>query len=118
MIYILLNNVINNLASMGRVEPREKFEVESTMHFFLQCLCFSNICKILFNELISVCKFIDLQDSSKLELLLYGSPVLSFTQNSSMINASINYIIKSERFKGNLFGTYFNPKLHLILSRN
>ena len=80
------------------------FLFESTTHFFLHCLCFSIICKILFNELISICKkFIDLPDSSKVELLLYRSPDLSFTQNSSIINASINYTIKSERFKGNLF---------------
>ena len=92
-------------------------EVESTTHFFLHCLCFSSIHKILFNELISICKkFIELPDSSKVELCLYGSPDLSFTQNSLIINASINYIIKSQCFKGNLFWTYFNPKLHLILS--
>ena len=52
-------------------------------------------------------------DSSKVELVLYGSPDLRFTQNSSIICSSIIYIIKSERFKGNLFWTYFNPKLHL-----
>ena len=68
---------------------------------------------------ILICKkFIYLPDSSKVELLLYGSSDLSFTQNTSIINASINYIIKSERFKGNHFWTYFNPKLHLILSRD
>ena len=48
-------------------------------------------------------KFIDLPDSIKVELLLYGSPALSFTQNSSIIKASISYCIKSECFKGNLF---------------
>ena len=53
---------------------------------------------------ILICKkFIYLPDSSKVELLLYGSSDLSFTQNTSIINASINYIIKSERFKGNHF---------------
>ena len=39
-------------------------EVESTTQFFLHCLCFSSIRKILFNDLISICKkFIDLPDS-------------------------------------------------------
>ena len=79
-------------------------EVESTTHFFLHYLCFSSIHKILFNELISICKtFIELPDSSKVELRLYGSPDLSFTQNLLIINASINYIIKSQCFMGNLF---------------
>ena len=48
--------------------------------------------------------FIDLPDSSKVELLLYGSANLCFTQKSSISNASISYIIKSDCFKGNLFG--------------
>ena len=47
-------------------------------------------------------KFIDLPDSSKVELLSYRSPDLLFTQNSLIINASIDYIVKSECFKGNL----------------
>ena len=46
--------------------------------------------------------FIDLPDSSTVELLVYGSPDLSFTQNSLIPNATINYIIKSECFKRNL----------------
>ena len=46
------------------------------------------------DELISICKkFIDLPDSCKVELLLYGSPDLSFTQSLSIIDASINYKI-------------------------
>ena len=60
-------------------------------------------------------KFVDLPDSGKVELLLYGSPDLRFTHNSSIINASINYNIKPERCKGNLFLTYFNPKLQTYL---
>ena len=79
-------------------------EVESTTHFFLHCLCFSSISKILSNELISISKkFIDLPDSSKVELLLYVSPDLSFTQNSLLNNAFIDYVIKSECFTMNLF---------------
>ena len=67
---------INPLCSCG-------LQVESTTHDFLHCLCFSSICKILFNELISICnKFIDLPGSDKVELLIYGSPDLSFTHIS------------------------------------
>ena len=74
------SNCINPLCSCS-------LEVESTTHFLLHCLYFSSIRKIFFNELISIGKkFIDLPDSSKVELLLYGCPNLSFTQNSSIIN--------------------------------
>ena len=101
------SNCINPLCSC-------RFEVQSTTHIFLHCLCFSSIRNILFNELVSISKkFINLPDSSKVELIY-----LSFTQNSSIINGSINYIMKSERFKGNLFWTYFNQKVYLILCRN
>ena len=86
------NTCINPLCSCS-------LEVESITYFFLYCFCFSSI-RNLFNELISICKkFIDLPDSSKLELPRYVNPDLSFTQNSSIINATVNYIIKSERFK-------------------
>ena len=71
----IFSNCINPLCSCS-------LEVESTTHFFLHCICFSSIRKTLLNELISLCKkFIDLPDSSKVELLLYGSLDLSFTQN-------------------------------------
>ena len=79
------------------------WKLNQLLSFFCS-LCFSSIREILFNALISICKkFIDLPDSGKVELLLYGSPDLNFTQNSSIINTFINYIIKSEGFKGNLF---------------
>ena len=48
-------------------------------------------------------KFINLADYDKVELYLYRNSDLSFTQNSWIINASINYIIKFECFKENLF---------------
>ena len=35
-------------------------------------------------------------DPGKVELLLYGSPDLNLTQNSSIINGSIDYSIKSK----------------------
>ena len=98
------SNCINPICSCS-------LEVESTTHFFLHCLCFSSIRKTLFSELISICKtFIDLPDSSKVELLLYGISVLSFTQNSLIIYVSINNIIKPELFKGNLFLNLFQSE--------
>ena len=84
-------NRINPLCSCS-------FEVESTTHFFLYRLCFSSIRKSLYDVLISIGKkFIDFSDSRKVELLLYGSLDLCFTQNLSIINASINYIINASR---------------------
>ena len=76
------SNCINPLSSCS-------LEVELTTHFFLHCLSFSSNRKILFNELISICKkFIDFPDPSKVELLLYGSPDLRFTQNTWIIKVS------------------------------
>ena len=57
-------------------------EVEFITHFFLHCFYFSIIHKILFNELISICKkFIYFPDPSKEELFLYGNPDLIFIQS-------------------------------------
>ena len=69
----------------------------------LNITCFSNIRKILFNELNIIChNFADFSDSSKVDLLLYRPSNLTFNQHSLIINASIDYILKSERFKRNL----------------
>ena len=65
------SNYINSLCCYS-------LEVESMTHFFLHCLCFSSICKILSYDLVSIL-------------------------NSLIINASFSYIIKSECFKGNIF---------------
>lgn len=71
----------------------------------LDCLCFSNSHRILFKKLNTVFhNFADLSDSSKVNLILYGSTNLTFNQNSSLvINACIDYILKSEFLKGDLF---------------
>ena len=46
----------------------------------------------------------DLSDSNKVNLVLYGSTNLTSNQNSSLvINTCIDYILKSEFSKGDLF---------------
>ena len=53
------------------------WKLNQQLNFFCTDFVFH---KILLNELISICKkFTDLLDSSKVEVLLYGSPHLSFT---------------------------------------
>ena len=76
----------------------------TTIHF-LWTLCFSNSHRILFKKLNTVFhNFADLSDSSKVNLVLYGSTNLTSNQNSSLvINACIDYILKSEFLKGDLF---------------
>lgn len=82
-------------------------EVELMITFFLPCLCFSSIFKILLNELNLICpNFADLPDLSKADLLPYGSSNLNCNQNSLSINASIDYALKFNCFNGKLFWFY------------
>ena len=73
-------------------------EVESTEYFFLHCHKFVSIRKTLLNKFknmhydISNCS-----DSSLTELILYGNPNFSLQKNSDVINASMEYIIRSPR---------------------
>ena len=83
-------------------------EVESTSHFFLHCHYYDSIRHIMFNELSEV--DVNLPDASdeKLVNILYGSFLFSYSQNWSILNSSIGYIIDSNHFIGSIFwcGSY------------
>ena len=76
---------------------------ESTEHFLLKCPLFTAPRKILFE---TVNLFIagelpcmhNLENSSLIEILLYGHESLSPYQNKGVLNATINNIRKTERF--------------------
>ena len=101
------SNCVNPLCSSS-------LELESTIHFILHRFCFSNIRKILFNELNTIRhNFADLSYSSMVDLRLYGSSNLTFYRNLLIIYASIYYVLKSERFKRNCLKCLKNFTKHL-----
>ena len=80
--------------------------VESTTHFLLHCHHFPNIYSTLLNsineDLGSITNLSDLSDSDFIKLLLFGDQ--NYTQVE--INATIKYLVDSERFNGQLLLLY------------
>ena len=97
---------VNPLCSCG-IEP------ETTLHFFLHCHKFLNIRRKLFDKI----KFLDetlLQLND--EILLTVLKIYNEQVDVQLLNASIDYIINSDRFTGSLIYTslFFFFFLYLI----
>ena len=79
-------------------------------HFFPHCHYYSNVRSTLLNELQSTdINLLNQEDDIVVEVLdivvevlLYGSTKFNNNQNSRLLNSSIDYILKSERFSGSL----------------
>ena len=87
-------NCINPLCSCS-------VEMESTSHFFLHCHYFSNIRTTLLRNVSEIVGNIsNLTDVLLVQILLFGDPKYSQVDNSHIINASIKFVMDSERFSG------------------
>ena len=78
-------------------------EPESNSHFFLRCHNYFTLCAELMNDL----KIIDeniltLSKNSLVQLLVFGDPKYNHIDNCQILNASISFILKLERFKGSI----------------
>ena len=76
---------------------------ETTLHFFLHCRNFLKIRRKLFDKI----KLLDetllqLNDEILLTVLLFGSKTYNEQVNVQILNASVDYIIDSDRFTGSL----------------
>jgi len=92
-----LENCINPLCSCS-------LEVDDTIHYLLHCHHFCHLRDDLMNSVSSVCEnFITFTDNVKKDILLYGDPRLDGIRNKLILEATINYIKKSERFSGSIF---------------
>ena len=79
-------------------------DVETTAHFFLRCHNYAAIRTTLLNDLKLIDDSIpDLSDNLLVNLLLFGDQKFNPTENFHILNTSIDYILKSERFDGPLF---------------
>ena len=80
-----------------------RLEVESTTHFFLHCHFFNTFRQTLLDTVVTIIHDIShLSDDSLVNQLMYGSPTYSFEENNKILNASIRYILDTERFSGSL----------------
>ena len=79
-------------------------ETESTTHFFLHCHFYTNIHKILLDDLneinINISNF---SETALTDLLLHGKSRFDKIQNEKTLTASIKYILDSERLTGSIF---------------
>ena len=74
--------------------------VEDTMHFLLLCPHFIVFRTSLFGNISQILNknFSNLSRKDQLDCLLYGFHGLSDTQNSQILNETIEFIFKSQRF--------------------
>ena len=78
-------------------------EPESNAHFFLHCRHYTLLRADLMNDL----KLVDenilrLSENSFVQLLLFGDQKYTSVENCQILNASIKFILRSERFKVSL----------------
>ena len=74
-------------------------EVESNIHFFLHCQHFIQSHQTLLDSLKKIVSDIsNLTDDLLVNLILYGSQTCNFEENSTIMKASIKYILSTERF--------------------
>ena len=79
-------------------------EIEDNEHFFLCCLSFENARRSLFIDISSInSSFKNLPSHLKVELLLFGNSKLSAFDNNLVLEASIKYIMTTNRFPVPLF---------------
>ena len=73
--------------------------VESATHFFLHCTHFSSQ-RLTFNNIIKDLdkRIFDKNDSLVTQTLLFGDEKLSITDKKSILEATIQFLISSERF--------------------
>ena len=79
-------------------------DVETNMHFFLYCPLFSNQrCALLstVNDIDS--SLTNTDDTTLTDILLFGKASLDITANTLILNATMNYIIWTNRFEVSLF---------------
>ena len=89
-------NCLNPLCSCS-------LEIESTIYFFLHCHFFDKFRQILLETDEKIIKDIShLHDDLLVNQLMCGSPGYSFEENNKIVNASIKYVLDTERFSGPL----------------
>ena len=75
---------------------------ETTFHFFLHCRNFLNIRRKSFDKIKFLVEVLLQLNEESTTALLFGSKIYNEQVNVQIINASIDYIIDSNRFTGSL----------------
>ena len=79
-------------------------DIESSDHFFLHCSNFTTHRQTLLNKLISInAKIMAENENSVVRTLLFGGPDFNYSTNKYIFNATITFILTTERFNCPLF---------------
>ena len=74
-------------------------EIESTKHYLLRCSFFTEIRRVLLDNIVeTIGSLSNLSDDKLVDLLLYGNEIYSQDVNTTIINCTIAYLKSSERF--------------------
>ena len=77
---------------------------ETTSHYLLHCPDYLRERKTLLNKVSSIVPNIfDFNNDQLTEILLYGKEDLDNINNTSILDATINYLIETKRFNAELF---------------
>ena len=78
--------------------------IETTIHFFLHCANFNIQRQTLFDKIATADANILIEnEDSIVNALLFGKPNSENSVNNAILNASIKYILPTERFNNPLF---------------
>ena len=89
----IFQNCINPLCSCN-------LEIESTSHFLLHCHHYTNIRLTLIKNIAEIISnTFNITNEYLVNLLLFGSPEYAEIDNSHIINATIKYLLDSERLQ-------------------
>ena len=78
--------------------------IENTVNYFFHCPNFSTAQDAFLNEIAMVDRsIIDQEEIKIIQTLLYDNPTYSVNDNKLIFDASIKYILETERFDGPIF---------------
>ena len=79
-------------------------DIESANHFFLQCSLFLKESQVLMNKIRDTdSSLIDQNEDSLCYTLVFGKENMNDSENTHILNATIEYILSTERFNVPLF---------------
>ena len=83
--------------------------IETTSYFFLHCEDFNTQRQTLFDKITTIdAKILSENEDSIVNILLYGKPNSENSFSKAMLNASIEFILSTERFNNH----HSNPSGH------
>ena len=90
-------NTLNVICNCGE-------DIETTSHYLLHCQDYLHERKTLLNTVSCIVPNIfDLNNRKLTEILLYGKEDFDNINNTSILDATINYLIETKRFNSELF---------------